>query len=127
MNAQIQQLLAAGREYERAGDLARTWQAADQALEMAHHQQDHDAICGALALASVAHWRAGHLEDAFRLANEALTHADRIPAAARALNILGIWGVETGHLAQAEEYFRRMADLSRQIGFREGLLLALHN
>lgn len=127
MDPQIQEHLAESRAQERAGHLAEAMRRAEQALELARARGDREGRCGGLVHVAVVHCRLGHYDEASRLATQALTFADRTDDSARAYNVLGGCAAETDDLAQAEELFRRCADLSRQIGFQEGLLLALHN
>ena len=127
MNPEIQQLLEKSRAQERAGDLAQATQLAEQALEMARASGDRAGTCGGLTHLAVIHARQGHCDEASRLASQALTFADRTPESVRAYIVLGGCAAETYDFAKAEQLFRRCAELSRQIGFQEGLLLALHN
>lgn len=127
MDSQISELLAESRARERAGKLAEALRWAEQALELARASDDKEGMCGGLEHIAVVHARLGHYDEASRLATEALRFADRIPDSARAYNVLGGCAAETHDFATAEEMFRRCADVSRQIGFQEGLLLASHN
>ncbi len=127
MNSEIQELLAESRTQERAGRLAEAMRLAEQALERARTQDDKEGSCGALVHMAVVHIRLGHHDQASQLAIEALSFAARIPDSARAFNVLGSCAAETNDLVKAEAMWRHCADLSRQIGFQEGLLLALHN
>jgi hypothetical protein len=61
------------------------------------------------------------------LATEALKYAAAIPDTVTARHLLGLIASEIGQPDAAEAHFHRAADLSRQIGYRLGQLLALNN
>jgi DNA-binding SARP family transcriptional activator len=127
MNARIAELLAESRAQEKAGAYAAALRLAEAALAQARSLDDQEGICGGHTHVANVHWRMGHFDLAHDLATEALKYAAAIPDTVTAHHLLGLIASETGEPDAAEGHFHRAADLSRQIGYRLGLSLALNN
>jgi tetratricopeptide (TPR) repeat protein len=102
---------------EQRGEYAAALQRALQALELAKNHGKASPIAAALVATARMRFRLGQYDRARRLADEALTFSEGpedIIATARvgAFIILGNCAAETDSLAEADEYFRRAADLA---------------
>jgi DNA-binding SARP family transcriptional activator len=133
--APVDDLIAESVALEQAGQLAAALRQAGQALEMARSRGEPTSIAAALVGVARVRFRLGQYEAAQALAREALAafaslstglSADDAPVCVDAWQILANCAAETDSLAEAERFFRRAADLAREIGYRRGQMAALH-
>lgn len=104
--------------WNRAGEVASATQKALRAIHLAKSLGDGDGEAEASAALAYAHIRLGHYPEARRLCLLALEVAGPdTPARAEALLPLGICASESDDIPTAEEYFKQVVDLSRQIGY----------
>ncbi len=123
----IQALIAKSQELERAGDVGGAFQSAREALERARSENDSEIIAPALVRMAYVEYRLGHYDQARALAKEALTHASTgAPVCADAWLIQGNCAAETVSLTDAEAFYHRAADLSRETGYALVRMRALH-
>ncbi|MBN1180201.1 MAG: tetratricopeptide repeat protein [Anaerolineae bacterium] len=113
---------------ERAGEIAAALDRARQALDVAQSAGEPGAVAAALVAVARFRFRMGQYSAARALAEEALAlAASEAPARADALLMLGMCAAETESLAEAEDYYRRAADLAREIGEHLLRFRALNN
>lgn len=125
-------LIQLALQCEQTGDIAGALRLARRALQAAR-SRGLPLEC-ALALNAVARYRfrLGQYAEARALAQEALDLTDPLqeePAAAHAeaLLLLGMCALETNSLAECEAYYRRAANLAREIGHALLFQRAMHN
>jgi DNA-binding SARP family transcriptional activator len=112
---------------EWSGKIGASMKHAKGALQSARQAGDLDTIARALVRVAHVHFRLGHYRQARGLAEEALACASKnAPARVDALILLGNCAGETQPLSEAEAFFRRAVDVSREIGYPIGRMRALH-
>ena len=111
----------------RVEDIAVALRKARSALEEARRQGVPALVAQALVSLAEMRFRLGQYRAARSLAEEALEQAEPdAPARVRAWQVLGNCAAETGSLREAEEWYRRAAELAREIGYHRALAAALH-
>lgn len=112
----------------RSGQAGVAIEHAQQAFELARTENDPDTAARALIRIGDLHYRFGHFEEARDQATQALAIAGKSSQArADAFILLGNCTMEVGSLDAAEQYYQAAADLSRQIGYDQALVNALHD
>ncbi len=113
---------------KRSGRIGAAFQRAREAVQLARASDDPHQLVAALTSLARVHIRLGHYADAQASAHEALTvAAPHSHAYVDTLLVLGICAAETDDPGAAEEFYRQAIDLSRQLGYDQALLRALHN
>ena len=128
----IENLIQLALSREQSGDISGALQLARRALSVA--KSKNTSLDYAFALTAVARYRfrLGQYETARKLAQEAMElmdpHQDEQAAVhCEALLMLGMCALETNSLIECEEYYRKAANLSREIGNSMLFQRAMHN
>lgn len=122
------ELIDESSKLERAGRIGDALQRALAALEQARTVGDPKAECTALNRVGMLHFRLGHYEQACAMAKQALALAAPYSRSRfAALVTIGNCALETNSLTEAQEYFLRALDASREIGDDWGRFIILHN
>ena len=132
LKSDTDQLIELAFKREQIGDMSGALRLARQALAAAR-DGNHPLDC-ARAMVAVARYRfrLGQYEDTRQLALEALAMTNPTQEASaviytEALLMLGMCAVETNSLVEGEGYYRRAADLAREIGDKLLFQRSLHN
>ncbi len=124
----VSALLAESRALEREGRIGAAFRRAKQALSVSRAQEGAEAVARALLHLAYLHFRQGEYRRARRLACEAQKHAPpQNVIRVDALILLGLCAAEAEAPAEAEEFYRRAINLSRELDYPRGLARALHN
>ena len=129
---EVDQLIRWAFQREQAGDMAGALRSARDALDLTCGRDCPAERARALTTVARYRFRFGQYDLARSLAREALalTDPDHEPQASiytEALLLLGMCAAETHSLAECEHYYRRAADLAREIGNQLLYMRALHN
>ena len=123
----IPALIEKSEALERSGDLAQSLRNARRAVEMARGLAEPSVLAAALVCEARVRFRMGQYDKAQALAHDALDLAAAdAPARADAWQVLANCMADTHSLAEAEAFYRRAADLSREIGHHRGRAAGLH-
>jgi DNA-binding SARP family transcriptional activator len=101
---------------------------AQLALELATTENNPEQLAHTRIRLGDLHYRMGHFEEAKDLGEQALAQAGfKSHIRVDAYILLGNCSMEVGSLEGAEMYYHAAADLSRQIGYDNALMSALHD
>jgi DNA-binding SARP family transcriptional activator len=124
----VYRLIEESRALERSGNLAAAIDRAGQSRRLAQDLADPEGEAEALNALAYAHARLGHYELAKQFYLQALGLAGAESCArVNALLGIGICAGETDSLSLMESYTQQAVDLSRQIGYDQGLVRGLHS
>ena len=113
----IAELVQESVALERDGDVAAALQRAQEALTQARARGEPNTIVIALLRVASVRYRLGQFDAARALGEQALElAAPDSPACARALIALGVYALETGSPAEAEQFLHHAADIGRENG-----------
>ncbi|HLF29055.1 MAG TPA: adenylate/guanylate cyclase domain-containing protein [Anaerolineae bacterium] len=118
-----------GLYLEKTGDLRGAVQAYDAALASARRAQNRALETAVLAMKGISQNRLGDLDGADATAQEALAGAREVDeaTAARAMNNVAVYYVESGDLAKAAQLHSEQAAISHRLGDRAAEANALGN
>ena len=120
-------LLAESRAHERGGRFDLAAAMATTALELAEASADAEGAAGGLSHLAYAKYRMGLLEEATKLAEQALAHGAPHAHTVTALLVLGLIALDACRWEEARERFTTARAWSIEVGYRFGVMLALHN
>ena len=113
----ISELMQESTSLERNGDVATALQRAQEALTQARAGSEPNTIVIALLRVASVRYRLGQFDAARTLGEQALELATpNSPAGAHALIALGVYALETGSPAEAEQFLHHAADIGRENG-----------
>jgi tetratricopeptide (TPR) repeat protein len=122
------ELIEESRRLERVGEVAAAIRLAKQAIQLAESRQARENASAANVALAFAYLRLGMYAETRELCNAVLNlSAADSPARVDALLQLGTCKAESDDLDGAEDYYRQVIDLSRQIGVDRSLILGLHD
>jgi DNA-binding SARP family transcriptional activator len=124
----VLELIEQSAYLERSGQVGAALECARQSLEVARSDRDPDGMATALVRMGDLHYRMGHFAEVRDLGKQALACAGKesLPRVG-AFIMLGNCSMEDGSLGEAETYYQTAADLSRQMGYDQQLVSALHD